>query len=216
MRRPDADHDPPDGPAAAAARLAGPLVHVEPLLHLAVAVGRRVVVDRGAAAFDGLGEDRERSRYSAPLVGRSKGPGRAERVEPGPPQRLVRVDVADARDERLVDEQRLQPRPPPADPMAELPQREPRIERLRADVVERVVVGAVQADPAELADVAEPELAAVVEPEREPLVRVARQRGGHDEQLARHLEVDREEGATREVEDELLAPAPDPPRSAGP
>ena len=56
---PDADDDPPDRAPAAAARLAGALVDVEPLLHLAVAVGRRVVVDRGAAALDGLGEDRD-------------------------------------------------------------------------------------------------------------------------------------------------------------
>ncbi len=46
VRGPDADHDPPDRAAAAPARLPRPLVDVEALLHLAVAVGRRVVVDR--------------------------------------------------------------------------------------------------------------------------------------------------------------------------
>ena len=50
VRRPDADHDPPDRPAAARARLPGALVDVQVLLHLAVAVGRRVVVDRASRA----------------------------------------------------------------------------------------------------------------------------------------------------------------------
>ena len=47
-----------DRPAAAPAGLAGPLVDVEALLHRAVAVGRRVVVDGRAAPLDRLGEDR--------------------------------------------------------------------------------------------------------------------------------------------------------------
>src|SRR5205814_2709618 len=40
MRRPGADHDPSNGPAAAQARLARPLVDGQVILHLAVAVGR--------------------------------------------------------------------------------------------------------------------------------------------------------------------------------
>ena len=143
------------------------------------------------------------------LVRRPQGPRGAQRVQPRAPQGLVGVDVADAGDERLVDEQRLEPRPAAADAGPELAQREPRVQRLRPDAVERVVVRAVQPDPPELADVAEPELAAVVERQREPLVRVGRQRRGHHEQLAGHLEVDGQEGAAGEVEDQLLAAPPD-------
>ena len=75
--------------------------------------------------------------------------------------------------------------------------------------VERVVVREVQPDPAELADVAEPELAAVVERQHEPQVRILPCVAGHDEQLAGHLEVDREERAAGQVDDELLAAPPD-------
>ena len=149
------------------------------------------------------------SRYRRRSSAGRRDAGGAQRVQAGPPQRLVGVDVADAGDERLVHEQRLQAGTPPADALAELAQREARVERLRPDAVERVVVGAVEADPAELADVAEAQLAAVVERQRQPLVRVSRQRGGDHEQLAGHLEVDRQEGAPGQVDDELLAAPPD-------
>src|SRR5262249_57031667 len=105
--------------------------------------------------------------------------------------------------------QRLQARPTATDPRPELAQGEPRVERLRPGAVERVVVGAVQPEATELADVPEPQLAAVRELEREPLVRVAREPGRDDEQLACHLEVDRQERAAGELDDALLAPPAD-------
>ena len=108
MRRPPADDDPPDGPAAAQAGLVGPLVDREVLLHLAVAVGRRVVVDRRAAPDHRLGEDPPEVRPETPLVGRPQRRRGPQRVEPRRPERLVGVDVADARDERLVEQQRLE------------------------------------------------------------------------------------------------------------
>ena len=125
------------------------------------------------------------------------------------PERLVGVDVADAGHERLVDEERLEPAAPGADPLPEDAEREPVVQRLGADVVERVVVGRVQPDAPELADVAEAQLAAVVERQREALVRIQRAGRRHHEQLAGHLEVDREERAGVEVDDHLLAPPPD-------
>ena len=78
--RPPADDDPPDRPAAAQARLAGPLVDREVLLHLAVAVGRRVVVDRRAAPDHRLGEDPPelRSRGAARRAGAASGPSGAD------------------------------------------------------------------------------------------------------------------------------------------
>ena len=53
--RPRPDDDPLDRPAAARTRLAGALVDLQVLLHRAVAIGRRVVVDGAAAPLDGLG-----------------------------------------------------------------------------------------------------------------------------------------------------------------
>ena len=109
MGRPRADDDPLDRPAAARARLAGPLVDLQALLHRAVAVGRGVVVDRAAAPLDRLGQDRPDRLVQAALVGGPERPGRPQRVEPRRPQRLVGVDVADAGEERLVEQQRLEP-----------------------------------------------------------------------------------------------------------
>ena len=63
-------------------------------------------------------------------------------------------------------------------------------------------------DLAELADVAEAQLAAVRELQDEPDVRIVGRVGRDHEQLAGHLEVDRERGVARQLDDELLgAPA---------
>ena len=88
------------------------------------------------------------------------------------------------------------------------------VERLRPEVVEGIVVRRVQPDPPELAHVAEADLAAVVEHEGHALVRVDRHARRHDEQLAGHLEVDRQEGAAVEIDQDVLAApahALDPP-----
>ena len=107
--RPRPDDDPLDRPAAARTRLAGPLVDLQVLLHRAVAIGRRVVVDRAAAPLDGLAEDPPERLVQVPLVGGAERAGGPQRVQPGRPERLVRVDVADAGEERLVEQQRLEP-----------------------------------------------------------------------------------------------------------
>ena len=58
-------------------------------------------------------------------------------------------------------------------------------------------VAPVQPDLAELADVPEAQLTAVRQLQDEPDVRVLGRVGGHDEQLAGHLEVDRQRGVAR-------------------
>ena len=103
------DHDPLDRPSAAWARLSGPLVDLKALLHRAVAIGRRVVVDRAAAPLDGLRQDRADGLVEASLVGRTQRADAPERVEAGGPQSFVRVDVADSGDERLIEQERLEP-----------------------------------------------------------------------------------------------------------
>ena len=123
-------HDAPDRPAAAEARRPGPLVDLQVLLHGAVAVGGGVVVDGRAASLDRLREHRTDLAVKACLVGRTKGRRPAQRVETGAPERLVRVDVADAGDERLVKEQRLEPRVAASQPRPERAQGERVVERL--------------------------------------------------------------------------------------
>ena len=182
------DDDPLDRPAAARAGLAGALVDLQVLLHLAVAVGRGVVVDRAAAPLDGLGQDPPDRLVEAALVGRAQRAGRPQRMEPRRPQRLVGVDVADPGEEGLVEQERLEPALPPPQPAPEVAHRERRVERLRAerredrrpaDLGDELAghrVAPVQPDPPELADVAEAQLAAVGQLEDEPDVRVLRRR----------------------------------------
>src|SRR5204863_3401579 len=107
MGRATTHHDAPNGPSAAGARFAAALVDLQPLLHHAVTVGRGVVVDRTPAALDGFREHPTYCLIQPLFVGRSERCRGPERMEAGRPQRLVGVDVADAGEERLVEQERL-------------------------------------------------------------------------------------------------------------
>ena len=221
VRRPAADHDPPDGPPAATAGLAGALVDEQVVLHRAVAFRGGVVVDRAAASHDRLGEDSPDREVEAPLVGRSQGGRRPEGVEPGGPERLVGVDVADAGHERLVQEERLQasaagPQPAPkgtdGEGILEGLRTGPGEDRRPTGLMNRLArcgIEVVEADSPELADIAETELPAVVEGDDQADVTVERRPGRDHEQLPGHLEVDRHEGPTGQPDHELLAAASD-------
>ena len=216
MGRPGPDHDPLDRAAAARAGLAGPLVDLELLLHRSVAVRRRVVVDRTAAPLDSLRQDRPHLPIQPPLVGRSQRPGRAQRVEPRRPKRLVRIDVPDTGHERLVEQQRLEAPVPPAEQQPKVAQGERRIERFRAETGEYrraadlrdklpgVRIAAVQADLPELADVAKPDFPPVGKTEDKADVRVDRLLGWHHEQLPGHLEMNGQGGVSRQLDDDQL------------
>ena len=118
------------------------------------------------------------------LVGRLERRRAPQRMELRAPQRLVGVDVADAREERLVHEQRLEAAAPAADELPERWQRECGVQRLGTQLVERVglvraqglagLVAPVQRHPRELAHVAHQQLAVAVEREHEVDVPVAR------------------------------------------
>ena len=60
--------------------------------------------------------------------------GRAQRVQPRPPQRLVRVDVPNAREDALVEDDRLQGRAPAREAVDERSRRERAAEWLDADL----------------------------------------------------------------------------------
>ena len=126
-----ADHDAPDRPPAAEARLARPLVDGQVILHRAVTLGRGVVVDGRAAPLDRLGQDGPHRAVEPGLAGRTEGRDPAERMQPRAPERLVGVDVADPGDEGLVEQKRLEPTVPALQARPECPQRERRRERLR-------------------------------------------------------------------------------------
>ena len=144
MRAPLADHDAAQRPSAPRTGCAGALIHVEELLHLAVALGRGVVVDGRAAPLDALGEHLADGQVEAALVIRMKARGSAEWMQSGAPERLVRVDVADTGDERLVKQERLEARPAFAQAAAKRAYRELVRQRLGTVLLEQLafVVGA--------------------------------------------------------------------------
>ena len=131
---------------------------------------------------------------------------RPEGMEAGGPERLIGVDVADPRNERLIDQERLQSPLACSESLAEEGQRERVGQWLGPDRRERVVGRDIEADPAELADVAKPDLATIVELEDEPDVWIGEPALPDDEQLAGHLEVDRQERLAGQLDDDLLAP----------
>ena len=155
------------------------------------------------------------------LVGRSEGPRRSQGVEARGPQRLVGVDVADSGDERLVEQERLEPTGSPPKSPSELAHREGLVKRLRTERREdrspadlghelaRHRVAPVQSDLPELADVAEADLPPVGQLQDEPYVRILGRRGGYDEQLPGHLEVDRQGGPAGQLDHDELRPSPD-------
>src|SRR3954469_5401883 len=168
-----ADDDADDRAAAAQALLALPGVDEELVLHRALlAAGVAVVVDRGATGVDpGLQRRDDPVAQRLQVLGLHRAGGR-ERVQLGPEERLVGVDVADPGNAGLVEEEGLQRRLPPR---RHLPQRlrgELGRERLDAELREALLQPRVldQEGLAEAAWIGEPELAAVVEHEPRPQV----------------------------------------------
>ena len=221
MRGAGADHDAADRAPTPRAWLTCALVDQEMLLHRSVAFGRRVVVDRAAATDDRLGQDPTELAIQASFVGRVQARCGPERVQAGSPQGLIRVDVADARNERLVQQEWLQATAPRSEPLPELAERELVVERFgsgagedgrAADFADRlagVAIDGIQPDLAELPDIPESKVAAIAERNHQPNVRVER-RGPRDyEQLARHLQVDRHHRVPGQADDQLLAAPPD-------
>src|SRR5687767_7687898 len=103
-----ADDRAPDLGSAARAGLAVPPVRLEFALH-AAALSLRVDVvgERRSAEADALAEDPpQRLVQARDLVGLER-PGGPQRVDPGTPEGLDRVDVPDAGDAAAVQKERL-------------------------------------------------------------------------------------------------------------
>src|SRR5450755_2115722 len=121
VRRPVHERIAPHRGTAPGARLAGPGVHGErPLEVAALPVHIHVqAVEGGAADVKCLGEDLLDGLEQAGDLGARQCLGRARPVQPRAPECLVRVDVADAADQRLVKQRPLDPGPAGADPGGE-------------------------------------------------------------------------------------------------
>ena len=113
-----------DRPAAAPARLAGPPVDAELVLHRALRV--RTVAEIGALALDAAPERPPHAPAQSRDLLRLELGCRPQRMEPRVPEGLVGVDVPDARDDALVEEHSLQRRPPPGKALGEEAHGEPR------------------------------------------------------------------------------------------
>src|SRR3954471_6413194 len=104
-----ADDDADDRAAAAQTLLPLSRVDEELFLHRPLlAAGVAVVVDRGAAGVDSRLQRRDDGVPQRLQMLRLHRAGGRERVQLGPEERLVGVDVADPGDAGLVEEKRLQ------------------------------------------------------------------------------------------------------------
>jgi hypothetical protein len=96
--------------AATVARLTGALIDVESLLHLAVAIWRGVVVDRGAARRNSLAKHANNRKVQRIKLLGAQPVRRGERMDLCAPECLVGVDVADPNDAALIKKEALDPR----------------------------------------------------------------------------------------------------------
>jgi hypothetical protein len=121
--------------AAAEARLALASVDPELGLHLSGgAVGVSVIAQSRALAGNASPERALDSAHQRFELRGIHVAGRAQRVEARPPQRLVRVDVPNACEDALVEDNGLQGRAPACEAVDERSRRERPAERLDADL----------------------------------------------------------------------------------
>ena len=131
-RRTPADEDANERRPATLARLSPAPVGLELILHRAVgAIGEGVVTEGRPLALDRLAQDAADRPVQARKLLAVEPAGDPERMQPAQPECLVDVDVAKAGDRALVEERRLERRPPPLEPLAEAGRGE-RAERLAA------------------------------------------------------------------------------------
>ena len=197
-----------DGAAAAGTRLAGAAVHEEAILERAArAVEVAEVVDRRAVRVDPLLQRLAHGVAQQRPLGARESACLAQRVDLSAEEGLVRVDVADARDPLLVEQERLHRRPRAACERVQVLACEVVGERLdaepRAEI--RVELGPAGEQPAgaEAARVDEAERVLVVE--AHDRARVGRARLGVVEQVAGHPQVHQQEQLVFELGDQVLA-----------
>jgi len=210
VRPPPPDHDALDGAAAARARLLLPpedpqvlLVPSFPAIHFAIGpVKGRALVGQCLTQHltDGLVEPldfftRQGIRFAL---------GVDARHEEG----LVSVDVADASDELLVEQQRLEGSPALPDESRKLGEGKILGQGFRPQTAHHLVLVSDQVDPPEFAHVKKAQLPSVVQVKDGVTIFVGRSVAGPDRQLSGHLEVDEKTVASGQVEDEILAPPP--------
>ena len=183
-------------------------MHEEAVLEGAArAVEVAEVVDRRAVGVDPLLQRLAHRLAQQRPLGARESAGLAQRVDLRAEQRLVRVDVADARDPLLVEQERLDGRARAACERVQVLAGEVLGERLdaepRAEVGVELGPAGQQPAGAEAARVDEAERVLVVE--AHDRARVGRARLGVVEQVAGHAQVDQQEQLVLELRDQVLA-----------
>jgi hypothetical protein len=187
------------------------------------AVGVAEVVEGRAARVDARLERRDHGLAQRLELRPPQRADSPERVDARPPERLVGVDVAHARDALLGEQERLDWLAAAARQRAQRLRGEGGVERLHAEARAEVGVARVDAeqhDPgAEAAHVVEQEPLARVELHAHAHVRTGLLVAGPDEQqVARHAQVHHEVHVVVELEQQVLAAAgdsADPPSGHG-
>src|SRR5690606_11434898 len=199
---------------AAGAFLAGAAVDRPLVLKIAeLARGLDVVAQGRAARRDGALQH-VADRRGEPLGARaSHRASEAARAEAGPEQAFGDVDVAEPGDDALVEKRGLQGRAPSGEPLLQHGARELVAERLRAELLEELVIEEPvvgdEVHRAEAARVVEADLGTVLENEDDMVVRIARDGRGRLDQNhpPRHAEMDEESLAAVEVNEDVLGAA---------
>ena len=210
VRRTLALDDAPDRPPAPPARLVGPVVHQE-----LVAVAPRLVPERpvaaegGAHPVDGCAQDSLGFGGNGPPLGRAQAPGLAPRIDPGAMKDLARVDVPDARQPALVQEEVLDRDGRTLGPIAQRPAGGRREHRIGAQDREQGILerapGRHRLEQAEAARILEPQLGAVGEEEvAMDVLGFCGLRPGVEQPAAAHSQVGEESQVAVEIEEQVL------------
>jgi len=210
VRPPPADHDALDGaPAARAGLPLSPedpqvlLVLSFPAVHFAIGpVKGRALVGQCLTQHltDGLVEPLD-------LV-TGQGVCFALGMDARHKESFVGVDVADASDELLVEQQGLEGSLALPDESRKLGEGKILGQGFRPQTAHHLVLVSDQVDPSEFAHVKKAQLSSVVQVKDGVAIFVGRSVAGPDRQLSGHLEVDEEAVAPGQVEDEILASSP--------
>ena len=196
MRRSTRQYDPPDHRSAANARQSRSPIGAKLILKAAHQAGAAdIVADRGAALFDGPRQHADDREAQSLRLLRRQTPARQTRRQLRFEQRFIRVDVADAGDETLIEETRLQVAARLFQTAA--PRFAVNVERFRAetDLLEEAIQSrdiVEQGNAAEATDIAKAKFSAIVQRGDEVGVIPPRRRRVGGRELAGHAEMDEE------------------------
>lgn len=209
-----ADDDSPDRRATAGAGVPGLLVGAKLLLMPAppaFQVGEiGFAGTQGSARIpDSAPQDFPDRQKQGLGFGRLQGVGPAPGMEPGFPERLVRVNIAQSGQERLIQQQRFQSPVAGCQARRESGELEGAVQRLRSQPLKNAIGVAGQLPAAEFAGIQVAEFPAVIQAQNQVLVAFPARGRSFQAELPRHAQMDQQGVLAGKPDDDELAPAPD-------